>query len=242
MSINAKIFQVLEELPFGVRLLMVWKGIKAAPARRRAVGHRAVVSSTVKVVGWNRLKVGDYTVVCDDTWFIANHTHPSIFIGNHCYIGLRNFFTCGARIALGDFTLTAPNCCFLGAHHNYADPWVPQAAAPVTSDGVIETGVNCSFGAGAIILADSKIGHGSMIGAGSVVRGIIPPFSVVVGNPGRVIKRFDFVRREWVRTSEFRPELEGNLPDEESYRTVLEKKFPRMRSFPGYTSRSYGNT
>jgi len=81
-----------------------------------------------------------------------------------------------------------------------------------------------------------------MIGAGSVVRGIIPPFSVVVGNPGRVIKRLDFVRREWIRASEFRPELEVNLPDEESYRKVLETKFPRMRSFPGNTSRSYGNT
>jgi len=220
---------------------MLWRSIKAAPARRRAVGPQSFVSSTVKVVGWNWLKIGRFTVVCDDTWFNANHAHPSIFVGNHCYIGLRNFFTSGARIALGDFTLTAPNCCFLGAHHSYTDPWVPQAAAPVTSSGVIETGVNCAFGAGAIILADSKIGHGSMIGAGSVVRGIIPPFSVVVGNPGRVIKRLDFVRCEWIRASEFRPELEANLPDEESYRKVLETKFPRMRSFPGNTSRLYGS-
>jgi acetyltransferase-like isoleucine patch superfamily enzyme len=242
MSINAAIFRILEELPLGVRLWMLWLGIKAAPARRKAVGHRAFVSRTVKVVGWNRLKIGDYTVVGDDTWFIANHAHTSIRIGRHGYIGLRNFFTSGARIMLGDYTMTAPNCCFLGAHHDYADPWLPQAAAPVRGDGIIETGVNCAFGAGAIILADSRIGHGSMIGAGSVVRGIIPPFSVVVGNPGRVIKRFDFVRREWIKTSEFRPELEKNLPDEERYRTFLETKFPRMRSFPGFISRSYGNT
>jgi acetyltransferase-like isoleucine patch superfamily enzyme len=232
----------MTDVPFGLRLLMLWRGIKAIPARRKAVGRRSVISGTVKVVGWNRLKIGDYTVVCDDTWFVANHVHPSIFIGNHCYIGLRNLFTSGARIIIGDYTITAPNCCFLGAHHDYADPWVAQAAAPVTSNGVIETGVNCAFGAGAIILADSKIGHGSMIGAGSVVRGIIPPFSVVVGNPGRVIKRFDFVRHEWVKASEFRPELEGNLPDEKTYRTALEKKFPRMRSFPGFISRSYGNS
>jgi hypothetical protein len=75
-----------------------------------------------------------------------------------------------------------------------------------------------------------------------VVRGTIPPFSLVVGNPARVIKRFDPVRREWIRSAEFRPELEGVLPDEESYRTALEKQFPTLRTFPGFASCHYGNS
>lgn len=242
MNIKASLAHRMEELPFGVRLVMFWRSIKAIPARHKAIGRRSVVSNSVKVIGWSRLKIGDFTVICDDTWFNANHPHPSISIGSHCYIGLRNFFTSGVRICVGDFTITAPNCCFLGAHHEYSDPWIAHAAAPVTSNGVIETGVNCAFGAGAIILADSKIGHGSMIGAGSVVRGIIPPFSLVVGNPGRIIKRFDFVQKKWVRTSEFRPELNEHVPNEESYRIALKERFPHMRSFPGYISRSFGNS
>ena len=59
---------------------MLWKNLKAAPARRKAVGQLLFVSSTVKVVGWGRLKIGDFTVGCDDTWFIVNRAHPSIFI------------------------------------------------------------------------------------------------------------------------------------------------------------------
>jgi acetyltransferase-like isoleucine patch superfamily enzyme len=242
MSFKAGITRRLIEVPLGLRLLMLWRGLKAAPARRRAVGRGSVVSGRVKVVGWNRLKIGDFTVVCDDTWFVANHEHPAIFIGSHCCVGARNFFTSAERITLGDFTLTAPGCSFLGAHHDCSNPWVAQIAAPVTRNGVIDIGVNCAFGAGAVVLADSKIGHGSIIGAGSVTKGIIPPFSVVVGNPGRVIKRFDPVRREWIKSAEFRPELEGELPDEESYRTALEKKFPTLRTFPGFASRHYGNT
>ena len=241
MSFKTGIARSLTDIPFGLRLLMFWRSLKAAPARRRAVGRKSFVSRTVKVAGWSRMKIGDFTVVCDDTWFVANHEHSSIKVGSHCCVGARNFFICGSRISLGDFSLTAPGCCFLGAQHDYSDPGIAQIAAPVTKDGIIEIGVNCALGAGAIILADSKIGHGSIIGAGSVVRGVVPPFSVVVGNPGRVIKRFDPVRHEWVKPEEFQPELESKLPDEESYRTELEKKFPDLRTPPGFASRSFGN-
>lgn len=241
MSFKARIARSLVDVPLGLRFLMFWKSLKAMPARRRAVGRKSFVSGTVKVAGWSRLKIGDFTVVCDDTWFVANHEHSSIRVGSHCCVGARNFFSSGSRISLGDFTLTAPGCCFLGAQHDYSDPWMAQIAAPVTKDGIIEIGVNCALGAGAIILADSKIGHGSIIGAGSVVHGIIPPFSVVVGNPGRVIKRFDPVQREWVKSEEFQPELESELPDEESYRKDLEKRFSDLRTFPGFASRLYGN-
>jgi acetyltransferase-like isoleucine patch superfamily enzyme len=45
----------------------------------------------------------------------------------------------------------------------------------------------CFIGAGAIILPGSKIGAYSVIGAGAVVKGDIPPYSIVVGNPAKII-------------------------------------------------------
>ena len=49
----------------------------------------------------------------------------------------------------------------------------------------------CLIGIGAIILSGAKIGQGSIIGAGTVVleHTIIPPFSLVVGVPGKIIKK-----------------------------------------------------
>lgn len=44
------------------------------------------------------------------------------------------------------------------------------------------------IGAGAIILPQSKIGNYCIIGAGAVVKGTIPDYSVVVGNPCKIIK------------------------------------------------------
>ena len=52
---------------------------------------------------------------------------------------------------------------------------------------VIEDDVE--IGANALILGPVRVGQGSIIGAGSVVVKDVPPYSVVVGNPARVIKK-----------------------------------------------------
>ncbi|MEO1958449.1 MAG: serine O-acetyltransferase [Nautiliaceae bacterium] len=50
----------------------------------------------------------------------------------------------------------------------------------------------CIIGAGAKVLGDITIGKGSKIGANSVVIKDVPPFSTVVGVPGKIIKRKDY--------------------------------------------------
>lgn len=56
--------------------------------------------------------------------------------------------------------------------------------APVIGD-------NVSIGANVCIIGNIKVGNDSIIGAGSVIVKDIPPFSVVVGNLGKVIKSID---------------------------------------------------
>lgn len=59
-------------------------------------------------------------------------------------------------------------------------------------------------GYGAIILDGSNIGTGAIIGAGTVIRGHIPPYAIVTGNPGRVIKyRFSEMEIEMLLGSEW---------------------------------------
>lgn len=52
----------------------------------------------------------------------------------------------------------------------------------------ITIGADCWIGGGALILPGVTIGDGSTIGAGSVVTRDVPPRSVAVGNPARVVK------------------------------------------------------
>ena len=55
----------------------------------------------------------------------------------------------------------------------------------ITIEDNVQIGENC------VILPGVTIGRNSLVGAGSVVTKSIPPYSVAVGNPAKVIKTFD---------------------------------------------------
>lgn len=70
--------------------------------------------------------------------------------------------------------------------------WINQQVTIGTKNGVSTPptiGNNVRIGAGAIVIGDIVIGDNSFIGAGSVVTKDVPENCVVVGNPGRIIKR-----------------------------------------------------
>lgn len=58
----------------------------------------------------------------------------------------------------------------------------------------VKIGARCYLGAGAIVLPGAVIGDESVIGAGAVVRGEIPPGSLAVGTPARVVASIDELR------------------------------------------------
>ena len=71
--------------------------------------------------------------------------------------------------------------------------------------GDVIFGENNYIGIGSVIVGPVEtgacvgIGQHCQIGAGAVVTKDIPPYSVAVGNPARVVKRYDFEKKEWVR-------------------------------------------
>ena len=71
-----------------------------------------------------------------------------------------------------------------------ASSFAPASYQPDRRDTVV--GHDVWIGYGAMILPGARIGNGAIIGAGAVVRGTVPAYAVVTGNPGQVIRfRFD---------------------------------------------------
>jgi lipopolysaccharide O-acetyltransferase len=60
---------------------------------------------------------------------------------------------------------------------------------------------NVWIGEGVIIMPGVSVGHGSVIGANSVVTKNIPADSIAVGNPAKVIKTFDTLQSQWIATA-----------------------------------------
>jgi tetrahydrodipicolinate N-succinyltransferase len=104
---------------------------------------------------------------------------------------------------------------------------LPYATTGTSDEDSILIGANCFFGYGSMVLGNVSIGHGSIVGAKSVVRHDIPPFSLAAGNPAKVLKYFDFSIKKWVTGT--RPtEKIFEIPSEEEYIQQLScrRKFP----------------
>lgn len=199
----------LKRLLSGHTLLALWVarvrswvlGLLALPLRLRFCAT-AYVPFSVKLVGIRRIAVGHNAVIGAHSWLNVNDPKgagPALTIGEHCFIGMGNYFGVGRTMKVGDYCLTAKDCSFIGAMHVYDDPMQPYSVTGMATTTDLVIGPNCFFGLGAQVIGNVQIGHGCVVGAGAVVRDDVPPFSLVVGNPARVVKRFDFARQAWVK-------------------------------------------
>jgi galactoside O-acetyltransferase len=93
----------------------------------------------------------------------------------------------GGRIYISDNVIIGPGCILRAADHSF-ERTDRAIRDQLTQPGVIRLDDDVWLGAGVIVLKDVTIGRSSVIGAGSVVTGDIPPYSIAVGIPARVIR------------------------------------------------------
>jgi acetyltransferase-like isoleucine patch superfamily enzyme len=129
-------------------------------------------------------KVGRNCLLDYKTFF----RYPSrISLGNNVTINREcalyaSFFVKDVEIKIGNNVALSPHVRIFTATHDYSTLGLGDTAASVTIEDY------AWIGGGTIILPGVTIGEGAVVGAGSVVSKSIPPYSVAVGNPARVIK------------------------------------------------------
>lgn len=229
MTLRAVLRAFLDRLPPRLQArITAWR----SRGDRPTLGPSAYVHPSVQMLGKACVRLGANSVLSQDCWLNVNHRRsgePAIDIGNHCFIGRRNFFSSGRRIVLGHYVLTANDCHFLGSSHVVDDPFIPCLSTGTTDSDVISVGDNTFIGAGARILGHVSIGHGCVIGANALVTRDVPPFSQVAGFPATVRRRFSLPRQAWVDIADFTAEDELALPDATTYRARLaQHPAPRM--------------
>ena len=117
-----------------------------------------------------------------------------INIGSNSRIGLCN--TIIGPVTIGNNVNLAQNITISGLNHNYQDPNKTIISQGITTSPIIIED-DVWIGANSVILACTRIGKHSLIGAGSVVTKNIPDYSVAVGNPAKIIKQYNFQKRVW---------------------------------------------
>jgi len=122
---------------------------------------------------------------------------PVIKIGSHCSIGYYFSVVAAADIIIDDWVLIASNV-LITSHNHGMDPEseIPYMTQDLTT-GPVHIGRGCWIGEKVCILPGVTIGEKCIVGAGAVVSKSVPPYSIVAGNPAKVIKKYNFQEHKW---------------------------------------------
>lgn len=121
-------------------------------------------------------------------------------VGSFCHIGPESYMALKGGITIGENVIIAPRVSIWTYSHDYLSPEALPYGGP-DKLGCVSIGDNVWIGFGAIILPGAEIGEGSIVSAGTVVRGKFPPCSLIAGNPAIVVKalpvdRYEKLKRE----------------------------------------------
>lgn len=145
-------------------------------AKYITIGSKCVFREKSKLTAWDK--------------YNSQTFHPEIRIGNCCGIGAYSHITAinkiviGNNVGTGDFILITDNS------HGYGDTDEFNCRVGekrLFSQGPVIIEDNVWIGEYSCILPDVTIGRGCVIGAASIIRQSVPPYSIVVGNPAKVV-------------------------------------------------------
>ena len=211
--------------------------------RRMRVGAGSYIDPSVQIVGWEHVRVGSNSTLSEGVWLNVNHRDQPvdrIMVGDFCHIGRNNFLSSGPSIELRDYCFTGLDCHFLGCGHDVALPSSPYIVAGLSAGAPIVIGTNCWLATSVTVLEGVEIGRGSVVGARSLVTRSLPPFSIALGAPAQVVKRFDFRNQRWTDMRTWSDDLERFMPSAEEYDDELRRRFSDFRLSLHSGSRRFG--
>lgn len=124
-------------------------------------------------------------------------SHPVVSIGDRCLIGRGSSIVGHLSIRIGNDVWTGPNVYLTDQNHGYEDLDLPISRQSMPERPVV-VGDGSWLGTGTVVLPGAHIGRHVVVGAGSVVTGELPDYSVCVGAPARVVTRY-VAGQGWVR-------------------------------------------
>ena len=117
-------------------------------------------------------------------------------IGDGTKIGNFNHIIATEKIIIGKKVLTADKVYITDNLHSYEDISLPIMDQKINQIGHVKIGNGSWIGENVCIIG-AKIGRNCVIGANSVVTKDIPDYSIAVGSPAVVIKKFNLTNNKW---------------------------------------------
>ena len=190
------VYRLLYELPFTVKYGFRWivNYFYTEPAFRSRctkVGKNLHCWFLPDVTSHTKIYIGDNVSIFGHVGVASGRVldDPTLVIGNDVDLGHNVFFTINKSVVIEDHVNIASDVHILDSDGHPRDPYLRAQKLPPSPDEIkpIRICRNAWIGQGTYIMKGVTVGEGATVGANSVVLADVPPFSVVIGNPARVI-------------------------------------------------------
>jgi acetyltransferase-like isoleucine patch superfamily enzyme len=174
------------------RIVFIAPGVNLRNAALIRFGKGVTLERGVIIDGLSRdgiefgdnVMIGPYSVVRAS---VLSNLGAGIRMGKGSSVDAYSYIGAAGPIVIGENVIMGQHISFHAENHNY-----DRVDIPIKHQGTRRQGIviedDCWVGANTTFLDGARVGRGCVIAAGSLVRSEIPPYSIVVGAPARVLK------------------------------------------------------
>jgi acetyltransferase-like isoleucine patch superfamily enzyme len=168
-------------------------------SRKLNCNYTIYFKNNITIIGYKNIHIGEGFCANEDVKIEAwtkhgnQQFHPNIIIGDNVFMNCRTHISATQNMKIGNGVLFGSDVFVSDNNHGQSNSRKELMIRPnkrdLYSKGPISIGDNAWIGDKAVILGGVSIGEGAIIGASSVVTKDIPPYSIAVGNPAKVIRQ-----------------------------------------------------
>lgn len=167
-----------------------------------SIGKNSYIYNPMIISDAKKISIGNNVKVLDNARISIYDNEKNeiiVHIDNDCYIGYNFSILAKEKVCIEKNVLIASNVLISSENHGM-DPecGLSYMDQPLVGKNV-RIGEGTWIGEKVCILPGVNIGKKCIVGAGSVVTKSMPDYSIVGGNPAKVLKKYDFELHQWIK-------------------------------------------
>ncbi|MBV5277926.1 MAG: acyltransferase [Campylobacteraceae bacterium] len=164
-------------------------------------GFLSYIGKPVYIGNFKRIFIGTRVRIFPGARIEVADQRSSIVFEDNISIGQSLHIISGGEqeLRIGKNTTFSANVFVTNIDHNYNEINKHILEQPL-EHAKTQIGENCFIGYGVVIQAGTVLGKQCIVGANAVVRGHFPDYSVIVGIPAKIVKRYDIDTLQWRKT------------------------------------------
>jgi acetyltransferase-like isoleucine patch superfamily enzyme len=174
-----------------------------------AIGKKCRVIPPFRFANLGRIQLGSRVIIHRNCWIhtligTEDDGGPKLILGDNVAIGMNATISAAKKIVIADGVFTARNVYISDHSHAFLDVTRPISDQGITKVSEVRIGAGTWLGQNVVVLPGVTIGKHCVIGANSVVNKDISDYSVAVGVPAKVVRRYNLSKAFWENVKSYK--------------------------------------